>query len=63
MSDKIAIDTLIYEDQYRLKLGLKYFLLSKEALLAIAVCYLLFDSFTLCMGIMIMALLGYSTSL
>ncbi len=58
MSEKIAIDNLIYEDQYRLKLGLKYFLLSKEALIAISACFLLFDSFTLRWGIMIIALLA-----
>ena len=51
------VEAVIEEEQYRLKLGIVYFLLSKEAIGIMLFCFFVFDSITWQLGIGVLGLM------
>jgi len=51
------IKDILYDDQFRLKLGLPYFLASKEALIVIALVLLFFDEWIKIIGYSVIGLM------
>lgn len=58
-TEAISIDRVLYDEQYRLKLGIFYLLSTKEVLGIVFFCILVFDSIYARIGIGGLAILFY----